>query len=255
MKIAAISDMHGNIVALDAVLRDIETQSVDTVICLGDIAYKGPAPSECIRKIRELRIPCVYGNTDLYLLEAAGHTCNGSGSTSQPAAAHPYLTWHTDRMDQADLTYLLHLPMEYRIESDGQSFLFVHGTPKDCNAAIRPGDTMEHLAKHIDEVQADWIIMGHIHTPFLFRSHQKAFVNTGAVGFSLDGDWRASYTILDTADGSLSFRKVEYDIDKIVSIAKETKFCFSPEWYGDALKKGWWEPIPYERRTAIDRFP
>ena len=154
-------------------------------------------------------------------------------------------------MNQADLTYLSSLPLEYRLERDGQTFLFVHGTPKDCNAAIRRGDSGEYLEKHIGGAVADWIIMGHIHTPFMFRAHQKVFANTGAVGFSLNGDWRASCIVIDTA----AFRKVEYDIGKIVSLAKETQFCFSRERYKDALQRGWWEPIPYERRMTIDRFP
>ncbi|MDF2717613.1 MAG: hypothetical protein K0R28_4538 [Paenibacillus sp.] len=249
MRIAVFSDIHGNITALEAVLRNIEAQKADTLICLGDIAYKGPAPAACIQTIRELAIPCIYGNTDEYLLAAAGY------GTHPNTPELPYLQWHTSRMDRADIEYLRALPFEYRLEADGQTFLFVHGTPQHCNAAIRPNDSAAMIEKQIADARADWIIMGHIHTPFLFRFENKVLANAGAVGFSLDNDWRASYLILDTADRSVSFHRVEYDMERIVSIAKDNRFCFSPEWYRDALAKGWWEPVPYGQRKAIDQFP
>jgi putative phosphoesterase len=249
MKIAVFSDVHGNITALEAVLSDIAARGVDKTVCLGDLAYKGPAPSECVTRLRSLGLPCTYGNTDEYLLDAL----NTDKYAGKPVL--PYLLWHTDLLNREDMEYLAGLPFEYRIEAEGQSFLFVHATPQSCNRAIRQQDSAEAIQEELTGVQADWVVMGHIHTPFLFRFAQKTLVNCGAVGFSLDGEWRASYIIIDTKARSVQFLKVEYDIEQIARLAQERSFCFAPEWYEDALRKGSWELIPYEKRQAIDRFP
>jgi putative phosphoesterase len=256
MKLAILSDIHGNLTALEAVLNDVANESVDKVICLGDIAYKGPEPGECVSEIRRLGIPCVYGNTDLYLLGAADVKNLQSHEPSYfPSQDElPYLNWHLERMSNLDIEYLSKLPFEYRFEIDNQSFLFVHGTPKDCYSAIQPHDSIQYVESSIANIRADWLIMGHIHKQFIFRSANTVLVNTGAVGFSLDGDSRAAYVTIDTSRDKVTLHRVNYDIEKAVQCAKKRNFCFSPEWYGEALRKGWWEPIPYSERKKIE-FP
>ncbi|MEK3917974.1 metallophosphoesterase [Paenibacillus sp. FSL H7-0331] len=254
MKLAILSDIHGNLTALDAVLNDVAYESVDKIICLGDIAYKGPEPSECVSKIQKLDISCVYGNTDLYLLGATDIKNLQSHEPSYIPSQYelPYLNWHIERMSKSDIEYLSKLPFEYRFEVDDQSFHFVHGTPKDCYSAIQPHDSIQHVESSIANISADWLIMGHIHKQFIFRSANIILVNTGAVGFSLDYDPRAAYVTIDTTHGKFTLHRVNYDIEKAVQSAKTRNFCFSPEWYGEALRKGWWEPIPYPERVKID---
>jgi len=256
MRVGVISDIHGNANALDSVLRQIDKQQLDQVVCLGDLAYKGPSPGECVRTIKSLGIPCILGNTDLYLLSVADGLKSTHRITYNPSVAEiPYLLWHTSRMSSSDIDFLSQLPFEYRLESDGQRLLFVHGTPQDCFSAIQPTDSLEKLNSSTQDANADWIFMGHIHRPFAFKHRDVMLVNAGAIGFSLDREWRASYCIVDTYTKSVSLNRVGYDIAESVRIAKEVDFCFSPDWYGEVLQRGWWEPISYEKRRGIDNFP
>lgn len=256
MKVGVISDIHGNLVALNAVLRDLDKQHVDQVVCLGDLAFKGPSPDECVRSIKRLGIPCVFGNTDLYVLSATDAPKADIGIPYEPSQAElPYLRWHVSRMSSSEIEYLSGLPFDYRMEADGQTMLFVHATPRDCFSAIEPTDSGDKLDSTLGDVNADWIFMGHIHRPFAFKHKGVNLVNVGAIGFSLDHEWRASYCIVDTATRSIGLHRVEYNITECVRIATDVGFCFSPEWYGEALRRGWWEPIPYEKRRDIDKFP
>jgi predicted phosphodiesterase len=257
MRIAAISDIHGNLTAFEAVLQAIEKQPVDAVVCLGDLAFKGPRPGECVARVRSLGIPCIHGNTDLYLLQVVGlePTRPLPGIDLIPPDALPYFRWHVERMSREDLQYLAALPFEHRLAADGLTLQFVHATPQDVIAAIRPCGSHEEIQARLAGTVADWVIMGHIHEPFCFRHGGKTLINTGAIGFSLDRDWRASYAVLDTANRSVHLHRVAYDIDAAVAAARRAGFCFDPDWYGGALRQGFWENIPYVQRQAIDHFP
>lgn len=257
MRIAILSDIHGNLAALEAVLADLQGQLIDQMVCLGDLAFKGPQPGECVARIRNLGIPCIHGNTDLSLLEVAGLTPTRPlppGNEMQPDA-EPYFRWHVEHMNREDLTYLANLPFSHRIETGGQSLLFVHASPQDVIAPVRPTMTPDAVRPVLAGEQADWIILGHVHEPFAFRFEGRYLANPGAIGFSLDGDPRAAYAILDTARSSFELYRVAYDIDAAVAAAREREYCFDPDWYGQALRKGFWEPIPYAHRREIDRFP
>lgn len=257
MRLAVFSDVHGNLPALQAVLRHIEAQgSVDLLVCLGDLSYKGPFPAECIRTICDLGIPTVHGNTDHYLLALTDHEvdCPSTRNINIVPEEVPYLRWHLARLDEDDVEFLAKLPFEHRLRSDGLTVQFVHATPMDCLAAIRPHDSPELISDRLCGTDADWIVMGHIHRPFVRRHNGKLLINVGAVGYSLDRDWRASYAVLDTESGDASHHRVEFDIDRCVAAAVERKFCYSPTWYGEALRKGWWEPIPYAERRRTDGF-
>lgn len=255
MRIAVISDIHGNLPALEAVLADIEREGADSMVCLGDLAFKGPMPSECVSRIRALGIPCVHGNTDLMLLTQTDlePTRPLPPAGAQVAAAQvPYLRWHLDRMSREDLQFLASLPFEHRIEVGGLRVHFVHATPQDCVAAIRPFDEPAALAERVRDLEADWLVMGHIHTPFLFRFARRTLINAGAIGFSLDYDWRASYAVLDLDRRSVSLHRVEYDQQPLLAAARERNFPFGPDWYREALETGFWDPIPWAERHTVD---
>lgn len=237
MRIAVISDIHGNLAALEAVLGDVAAQRPDATICLGDLAFKGPQPAECVARIRELGIPCVHGNTDLYLLQIAGVA--PTRPLPEGVDLPLYLKWHVERLGSENLAYLAGLPFEHRLEADGVRIRFLHATPQDCVSALRPSTPTEKIAERLAGLDADWLVMGHIHTPFLFRFAGTVLVNTGAVGFSLDYDWRASYALLDTGTGSVALRRVAYSIDEAVAAAAATGFPFGAAWYGQALRMGY----------------
>lgn len=255
MRIAVISDIHGNVPALEAVLADSGRQAVDAMVCLGDLAFKGPMPGEAVARIRNLGIPCVHGNTDLMLLTQTNLTPTRHlpAGTEIPAAQVPYLRWHVERMGSDDLQYLASLPFDHTLKADGVQIQFVHATPQDCVAAIRPLDPPEAVSARVKHLEADWLVMGHVHLPFVFRCSGKTLINPGAVGFSLDRDWRASYAILDTARGAVTLQRVEYDQAAVLETARERAFPFGTEWYREALELGFWDPIPWAERHKVDQ--
>lgn len=257
MRIAVLSDLHGNLPALEAVWADIKLTRPDLTVCLGDLSFKGPWPGECVAFMRDLGIPCVHGNTDLGLLDAAGRLTPDRlpAGWRRPEGILPYYQWHLARLSEADLGFLEGLPSEHRIAADGQNLLCVHANPRDCLAGIVPCSAAAEIADLTAGEEADWLVMGHVHQAFAFRFGGRWLVNTGAVGFSLDRDWRASYALVDTGAASVTLRRVEYSIEQAVSEARARSFCFDPDWYGEALRQGWWEPVPWPARAGIDRFP
>lgn len=244
MRIAILSDVHGNLAALEAVLADIAAESPDRIVCLGDLAFKGPQPAECVARVRELGIPCIHGNTDLMLLMAAGRTPARPlpAGYRLPDPVPPGLVWPLARLSAADLDYLAGLPFDCRLEADGQSLLFVHASPQDAVAGIVPTMPAAEIRPLLRDERADWIIAGHVHQAFAFRLDGRWLANPGAVGFSLDGDGRAAYAILDTARSRFELRRVAYDVESAVAAARERDFCFAPDRYGAALQAGTWPP-------------
>lgn len=237
MRIAIISDIHGNLPALEAVLADIKGQHVDGTICLGDLVVKGPFSSECVARIRESGMPCIYGNTDAYLLEVtefAGQRPLKVDVQSEKEYV-AFLEWHKERLSAAEIAYLAGLPFSHRLEADGQTFLFVHANARDCESSVEVRQSPEERAARLGEFEADFLFMGHIHTPFVIRQGRSVLVNTGAIGFSLDEDWRPSYAILDTARSAVTLQRVSYDVEEAVRAAAERNFYISPENYRKML--------------------
>lgn len=186
MRIAILSDVHGNLTALEAVLAEIQQDGADQIVCLGDLAFKGPQPAACVERIRSLDIPCIHGNTDLALLQFAGP--HQPELDEVPPAIAARFRWPAERLSAEDLAYLAGLPFAHRLEADGQSILFVHASPQDVVSGILPTMAPEQIRPLLQEEQADWIIFGHTHQAFAFRFEGRWLANPGAVGFSLDGD-------------------------------------------------------------------
>lgn len=233
MRIAAFGDVHGNLVALTAVLNDIATSGVDASVCLGDYAYKGPAPGDCVQVIRGLGVPCVHGNTELALLREAGRLPDTRQLSEDEI---PLAHWHVSRFSTADLDFLVGLPRVHRINDGQQTLLFTHAHPDEVERAVMPGDPTQAVDERLAGLGCNWLIMGHTHVPYLFRSSGVRLVNAGSVGFPLDGNPRSSYVIIDTDSGIVEFRRVAYNIDAAVALAEARDFCFDPAWYGETLR-------------------
>ncbi len=250
MRIAAFGDVHGNLVALEAVLADMAGQRLDAMVCMGDLAFRGPRPAECVARVRGLGIPCVHGNTDLCLLSGLDDDRARAipAACRAPAASLPWMRWHVERLPADDLAYLAGLPFAQRLEVDGQRLLFVHATPQDCTSSIEPSHPADAVEARVRDIAADWLVMGHIHRAFAFRHGRLQLVNTGAVGFSLDGDPRAAYAVLDPGRGCIALRRVAYDVERALADARDAGFCFPADEYERALRTGFWDAVPWERR-------
>ena len=223
MKRAIISDIHGNLTALNAVLADIAEQGVEEIFCLGDVIGYGPNPRECLDKIMAVQL-CILGNHD----QAALFDPDGFSSGAEKA-----IFWTRKQIEKGDdpenvkrWNFLCELP---RVHRDGD-FMFVHGSARSpLHEYVFPEDI--YNAKKIERIFGliqRYCFQGHTHAPGVFTEDfrfqrpdqlnyeyslgdQKAMINVGSVGQPRDGDKRACYVVLE--DRTIRYRRVVYDID------------------------------------------
>ncbi|MHB8324437.1 MAG: metallophosphoesterase family protein [Candidatus Dormibacteria bacterium] len=204
-RICVLSDIHGNVYALEAVLKDIRGLGCDTLVVAGDLAAHGPAPAESVDLIRSLGAITVRGNTDRYLAE---------GSAPSPGTRDPEqsisLDWSREQLGGDRLRFLGELPPSAQLTG----CLVVHGSPGNDERGIWP-DTPD------SEIDAyAWtgtLLCGHTHRPFQRMLARGEVVNVGSAGWTLDGDPRPSYALLERDHGGpagpwrVTLRRVDYD--------------------------------------------
>lgn len=206
MRIAIVSDIHGNLPALEAVIADLGETRPDQVVLGGDLAFGGPHASEVVDLLRVLGWPSVLGNTDAALagLEAIPAAARGGFIPEVAAYARQVL-------GEERTAWLTGLPMEWR----GEDLVVVHAVPGDCWAITGHDATDETLRSTYGRVGAPAVAYGHIHHAFVRRLGDLTVVNSGSVSLSLDRDTRASYVIVD--GDQVEHRRVEYDLEKVAS--------------------------------------
>ena len=227
---AILSDIHGNLAALESVLEDVEGQSVDRIVCLGDVIGYGPSPCACLDRAMQFDF-CILGNHDSSaLFDPEGFN----------VAAEQAIFWTRTQLEAgADgpdasrkrMQFLCDMPRTVR---EGNT-LFVHGSPRQpTNEYVFPEDIqnskkMEKLFSMVPHL----CFQGHTHVPGVFTTDlrfvrpsdtgagisiadtsQRMMVNVGSVGQPRDGDSRSCYVVMD--DESVTFRRVEYDIERTV---------------------------------------
>jgi predicted phosphodiesterase len=230
MRVAAFSDIHGNVVALDAVVRDIEAQGgVDEYWVLGDLAALGPSPVQVLERLASLRnARIVRGNTDRYVYTGRDRPF----PTMEQARDNPDLLVNlvecaaTFSWSQGMLTpggwieWLERLPLE--IEEtlpDGTRVLAVHAEPgRDEGPGLKPGMGDQQLTEFAGDRDADLIMAGHTHRAVDQRFEGRRLINLGSVSNPYAPDLRASYVMLTADRGGyqIHHRRVEYDRDAVV---------------------------------------
>jgi putative phosphoesterase len=215
MRVAIVSDIHGNLRAFQAVLADLRQVAPDLVVHGGDLAYGGAHPAEIIDQIRSLGWTGVRGNTDEMLWAPEGLA---EFAAIAPKLA-PLLTILQEmipptlaNLGEERLRWLEGLPLRYSQEG----FSLVHASPNDLWRAPMPNASDDELQSTYTSLRAQIVVYGHIHRPYIRRLPGMKVANTGSVSQSYDGDRRASYMVID-GEG-ITIRRVEYDVE---SEAKE----------------------------------
>jgi putative phosphoesterase len=210
MRVAIVSDIHGNRRAFDAVLRDLRLASPDMIVHGGDLAAGGTRPAEIIDQICELGWPGVRGNTDEMLWDSQRLA---EYATAEPKFA-PILSRVAETIPptraiigEERLRWLESLPAVYRHER----FTLVHASPQDLWRAPAPSASDEELRITYASLAARVVVYGHIHCPYIRKLQGMTVANTGSVSQSYDGDRRASYLVIDGEN--LTIRRVEYDVE------------------------------------------
>lgn len=229
MKLALFSDIHGNLTALEAVLKDIEAQGgVDSYWVLGDLAALGPEPVPVLERLNQLtNVQFCRGNTDRYVI-TGDRPPPSLAETQKDPQLLPILVdvavtfaWTRGMVTQAGwLDWLRDLPFEIRSTlPDGTRLLGVHGAPQADHIPIHPGLTEAEIEDHLLGCEADLICMGHTHIPLDILVGDKRVVNLGSLSNPPLADLRASYVLL-TADSSgyqLEHRRVAYDYQAVIN--------------------------------------
>jgi putative phosphoesterase len=215
MKVAIVSDIHGNRRAFEAVLADLGRVAPDLVLHGGDLAYGGTHPADIIDQVRSLGWPGVRGNTDEMLWAPE--------RVAEFAATAPKLAPLLGRLQEMipptrasigeeRLRWLEGLPSRY----SQPGFSLVHASPDDLWRAPMPNASDDELRSTYASLGAQIVVYGHIHRSYIRRLPGMTVANTGSVSQSYDGDRRASYLVIDGE--SITIRRVEYDVE---SEAKE----------------------------------
>ena len=256
MKIAIISDIHGNLEALKSTLKDIQKRKVDKIICLGDIIAKGVHPKECIELTRKNCEIVLQGNCDIYFSKEHNNI------EELPEQEQKRIKWNQSLINKEDREYLLNLPFCYEFYMSGSLVRLFHATPTANNKAILNVDSIEtkyqmFLPSENTQSQniADVVIYGHIHHPYMDKLYNKTIINVGSVGNSFDvirnknkdsnvlETTKSNYLIIEgeygskkySSDIAFQFIKVPYDIDKEL---EDENLNIEKENYRFELKQG-----------------
>jgi predicted phosphodiesterase len=236
VRIAVVSDIHGNRTAFEAVFADLRQTSPDLIFHGGVLADAGASPAEIVDRLRDLGWPGVLGNTDEMLFRPESLEEFAAQSSAPPSlwtairemAAATFAT-----LGQERIAWLAGLPP---VELHGPMAL-VHGTPESTWKALGPEASDAALEAAYGPLNRPVAVYGHIHRGFIRKVRnadgtKRLVANSGSVSLSYDGDYRASYLLLD---GSPSIRRVEYEVEREV---KALESCGLPhaDWVARTLR-------------------
>jgi putative phosphoesterase len=232
--VAVITDIHGNPPVLGAALDRIDELAIDRVFCGGDLVGYGPRPNEVCALGQTRRIPTVYGNYD-YAIARDLEDCGCAYVTAHDRElGQRSVDWTLEHTDRASKDYMRDLPLDLRFDLGETSVHLVHGSPRKVNEYLfedKPARLYERLAA---AEQADVLVFGHTHRPWVHEYGGVLFVNCGSVGKPKDGDPRGAFALLE-AEGSgvrVRIERVEYDA---AAVAREVAAAGLPSEFADKL--------------------
>jgi len=239
LRYAILSDIHGNLDALKAVLSALSSEKIDAYVCLGDIVGYGPQPAECVHEIQKYGCIVVAGNHDFAVSEKLN-----IGNFN--VLAKEAVLWTRAKLSAEDIEFLANLPLEERLEG----FHVVHGTlyaPELFDYVQTSYDASLSMAR----MEAPLCFVGHSHVPVTFVQGQvisyslgqvvqinprnKVIVNVGSVGQPRDKDPRACYAVYDTESQTVLIQRTHYDIESVIAKIREAGL---PVPLGERLRVG-----------------
>lgn len=224
MKTALISDVHGNLQALEAVLENLEREKVDQIICLGDIALKGPQPHEVVELLRGLNSTYIMGNTDALILNVT--PAQVSRLSGEARIIGELSLWAGERLTAEDKEFMKSFKSRVEVTvGRNQQMLCFHGSPESAETRIQPDRSDDDLASLFSGYSAQILAGGHTHLQFLRPFRDSVFINPGSIGFSRGNppERKAEYAVLDFFEDGyyVKFKKIACDWDTTLEIAKE----------------------------------
>lgn len=240
MRIAVISDMHGNNLAFEMVLNHIKQKGVDQIVCLGDAIQGGPQPAEVVQNLRVLNCPVVMGNADAWLLN--GEETGDEGIPPERLKKMGEIRlWSLSQLSNDDQAFISGFQPTVTVNlTDGLELLCFHGSPTSFDDIILPDAPKDIFEKYLGAYSSYILTGGHTHAQQVRRNGELFFFNPGSVGFAYshyqpDGQFYADpwaeYAILSVENGqtSLEFRRIPFDVQELIRIYRESGRPFADE--------------------------
>ena len=206
--------MHGNGVAFRAALADLEDDEPDLIVALGDVAQGGPQPRECVDLLRELGCPCVFGNSDEFLLTLGLGAEEAEDVERLLETAH----WSREQLGEDGLEFLRGFDPTVQTGR----VLCCHATPTSNEDVVLP----ETPPEEVGELDADAVAAGHVHQQWLRRFDRTLWFCVGAIGV---GRW-CEYALVDDESLAVEFRRIPFDLDELVAAARAKDFPHFDRW-------------------------
>ncbi len=226
MKVAVLSDIHGNFQALESVMEDVKANNCEQVFCLGDLAMAGPQPRMVIDYVRKQNNwTVIQGNTDKMISDFSPEilqNVKNNFPVMANALADDVIFIEEDKKD-----YLRNLPAQKELTLEGVKVLLVHGSPRKNNEDILPDMPLKVIEEMLEGTDADLIFCGHTHVPAGYQTNKKqTVVNVGSVGRPMTDEPKACYVIADFQDGgfSIEHRFIDYDRQTAADIMSARNF-------------------------------
>ncbi len=219
MRLAILSDIHGNVPALEAVHRDLLAQGVDEVLVAGDLVGRGPEGGAVVDYVRQQGWPALKGNHEDYLLSFRRRQVPQEWWTLDEWAA---ARWLAGQLDDQDEAFIDALP--FSLERPGLEV--VHGTPASNRQGIGPWTDDATLRRHVAGLDASTLVCAHTHRPLIKIVDGTQIVNVGSVGLPFNRDWRAQYGLFTRRADTwhVELRRVSYDRDRFLAIYHSSGF-------------------------------
>jgi predicted phosphodiesterase len=217
-RIAALSDIHGNATALEAVLADIALEKPDAVLVAGDLVLNGPEPGlvvDVLRRMADDGALVIAGNTDVAVADFDYAAAFPWMTDGVPDAIVDAAEWAHDELGAERVDWLRRLPAERRWRTDDDTLVLVcHGSPGSQTAGFDQGLEGSVTIERVARTDARVIVCGHTHLPEVRDLGWKVIVNDGSAGYVFDGDPTASWALIDIADGEVKaeIRRTAFDV-------------------------------------------
>jgi len=240
MRVAVISDMHGNDLAFEAVEADIQKRKIDQIVCLGDAIQGGPQPAAVVQRLRTMDCPVVMGNADAWLISGI-ETADEGIPAERLRKMGDIRAWSLSQLTEDDRTFIADFQSTITLPlKEGLDLLCFHGSPTSFDDIILPAAPEDEFQKFLGDYANHILTGGHTHAQQIRRNGELFFFNPGSIGFAYshyqpDGqffaDPWAEYAILAVEQGqtSLEFRRLPFDAQELIRIYRESGRPFAEE--------------------------
>lgn len=211
IKLAVISDIHGNIIALNKIIEDARKRNVDIFVASGDLVNELPFGNEVIDKLKEINALSIKGNKEQYFIDYDEHKYNWTNIQFQNSV------FMYEKMTKENMEYIKKLPFSLSLEFENVKIKVVHGSPESITELIHRADE-DLINKYTINLKEDILVLGHTHEPvWECEMNGKTVINAGCAGVSPKNIGFAEYVIIDLENGTYNIEnlKVPFNVDEL----------------------------------------